>query len=81
MKNKLTDLNDHLFAQLERLSDENLTGEELQKEITRSHAVTNVAKHIVETGRLALGAMKLHAETLRPGARLPPMLEGGGSNE
>ena len=35
MKNKLSDLNDHLFSQLERLSDEALTPEEIEREAKR----------------------------------------------
>jgi hypothetical protein len=64
MKNKLADLNNHLFAQLERLSDEDLKGEELQGEIQRSQAVTNVAKQIINNGSLVLHAHKAVSDGL-----------------
>lgn len=75
MKNKLTDLNDHLFSQIERLCDEGLTGEKLQVELKRTKAVTSVAKEIIETGRLALDAQKALADLPNANARLPAMLE------
>ena len=34
MKNTLGDLNNHLFAQLEKLGDEDLKGDELEAEIS-----------------------------------------------
>ncbi len=71
MKNKLTDLNNHLFAQLERLGDENLKGEKLQEEIDRSKAVTGVSKEVVSNARLVLDAEKHKAEYgLRDGPKL-----------
>jgi len=62
MKNSLLDLNNHLFAQLERLGDENLKPEELEKEIERSKAITDVSKSIVSNAALQLSALKLQAE-------------------
>lgn len=56
MKNKLVDLNDHLFAQLERLSDEDTTGDKLTEEIHRSKAITMVGRIIVDNARLVLDA-------------------------
>lgn len=47
MKNRLTDLNDHLFKQMERLGDASLNGEKLQEEITRSKAISGIARDIV----------------------------------
>lgn len=58
MQNKLTDLNNHLFEQLERLNDEDLTEEELDKEIKRSKAMTNIATNIINNGNLILNSMK-----------------------
>lgn len=78
MKNKIQDLNDHLFAQLERLNDEDLTSEQLQKEITRSKAVSSVASQIINNARLALDATRLQVEfgtASRTGVAMPEMLE------
>lgn len=78
MKNTLTDLNNYLFEALERMTDDGMTEEQLQKEITRSGAVTSVAETIIHNGELSLKAMR-HVEeygsSLPNGKKLPPMLE------
>lgn len=74
MKNKLQDLNDHLFAQLERLSDEGLNGETLQQEIDRTKAVTSVAREIIGNGKLVLDAHKSVGDNIIQSA--PKMLVG-----
>lgn len=58
MRNKLTDLNNHLFAQLEKLGDDDLKGEDLKSEITRSKAIKDIGSQIIQTQRLALDAIK-----------------------
>lgn len=58
MKNTLTDLNNYLFEQLERLQDDSLSQDGLEKEIQRSEAVQKVAKTIIDNGALALQAKK-----------------------
>lgn len=82
MKNKLSDLNDHLFAQLERLGDESLKGDALTNEVDRSRAVTSVAKEIISNASLQLDAVKLKAEYM--GLKqddVPLLLNGKGDGD
>lgn len=51
-RNKMEDLRDHLFAQLERLGDENLTTEELELERNRAKSIVSVAAAITETAKV-----------------------------
>ena len=59
MKNKLINLNDHLFEQLERLNDEDLTPEQLELEIKRGKAMADIGKVIVDNVRVAVEGMKV----------------------
>lgn len=63
MKNKLIDLHNHLFEELERLNDEDLKGAELEEEIQRADAISQIATQIIGTGNLALKAIKIKDET------------------
>lgn len=74
VKNTLTDLNNYLFEQLERLQDDSLDEQGLEKEIQRSEAVQKVAKTIIENGSLALQAKK-HLDEYGQGDKVElPML-------
>lgn len=58
MKNKLTDLNNILFEQLERLQDDEISPEEFERELHRTNAVTKVSKVIIDTAALSLRAFR-----------------------
>lgn len=58
MKNSLVDVNNYLFEAIERLNDDSLSDDQLDKEIKRADAVTKVAKTIVDNTTLALNIKK-----------------------
>ena len=62
MKNKLSDLNNHLFAQLERLGDEDLTAEQIEQEAKRAEAIVGVSEQVISNANLQLSAARLLSE-------------------
>lgn len=76
MKNRLSDLNDHLFAQLERLSDEDLTPEQIDREAKRGEAIVAVADQIIRNAALKIQAAKLVAEYGSDPTPHLPLIEG-----
>lgn len=81
MKNTLRDLNNHLFEQLERLNDEDLTAEQLDQELRRADGMAKIATQIIENGELAFKTM-VHMDEYgyNSGHRaVPVMLKGGDS--
>lgn len=75
-RNTLGDLNNHLFMQLERLGDEELTEEQLEKEINRTKAITSVAKEVISNANLVLRARMQVQELTGDENNLPKMLKG-----
>lgn len=73
MKNKLTDLNNHLFAALERLGEENLTKDQLELEEKRVRAIGEISGKILHIAEVSLKAEKLKADFLGNSAPLPEL--------
>lgn len=75
-RNTLGDLNNHLFAQLERLTDDEIKGEELREELMRADAVSKIAQQIIANGSLVLKAQKVADDFMSADSKIPRMLEG-----
>lgn len=76
MKNKLIDLNNHLFEELERLNDIELKGNALQEERERAKSIANIAQTIINNGELALKAQK-HFDEYGKENNIPDILQIG----
>ena len=76
MKNTLGDLQNHLFAQLERLGDEDIKGDALQEEIGRAKAISEIGSKVIENGRLVLDGQKFMENKMDIDQDFPKMLEG-----
>lgn len=74
-KNTLLDLSDHLFMQIERLNEEDLSKEELDQEILRSKALTGLASQVVGVANAVLAATKINNEIETEG-KVPRQLIG-----
>lgn len=58
MKNKLNDLNNYLFEQIEKLNDEDLTEKELELTIAKANKIADISKVIIQNQALQLNAAK-----------------------
>lgn len=78
MKNTLTDLNNYLFEQLERINDDSLTEEALDRELKKADAVVGISAQIISAGQLAFKTMQ-HLDQFGHNASeartVPPMLQ------
>lgn len=80
MKNKITDLNNYLFAQIERLDDESITDEALDREINRGKSIADIATQIIANGNLQLKAV-MCAREMGMQIKAPALLQIAGVDE
>ena len=73
-KNKLSDLNNHLFAQLERLGEEDLTIEEIHKEVERGKTISMLASTVIKSAKITIDSMRLVAHGEYTVNELPEMI-------
>lgn len=60
--NSLADLDEYLFQTLDAITNEDLTDEQLQREINKAQAVTKISETAIRNGELALKTMQMMNE-------------------
>lgn len=85
MRNTLTDLNNYLFEQLERINDDELTPEELDRELNKTDSIVKISDKIIANGELAFKTLKHLDEygynSERNIALVAPLLCAGGDTD
>ena len=79
-KARMTDLQGHLFAQLERLGDESLESEEVEREVQRTKALVAVAGTLIDAGKLSLEVWDRAVQHGLVPKRLPKALNASGED-
>ena len=57
-RSKINDLRDHLFSALERLDNDELTMEELNKEVEKAQAVAQIGSVIIQSAKIEIDYLK-----------------------
>ena len=70
----LNELNTKLFQTLERITDEEIDGEALDKELKRAKAVVDVSSVIINNAQTVLNAMKMMDVSGRNNKEMPEFL-------
>ena len=73
-ENNLMDLNKYLFAELKKLTSENITQEELDTELKISKQVVSVSQTIINNASLLFQAQKHFEETAKKNSEVAALL-------
>lgn len=72
--NKQSDLDNHLFAELERLGDEDLEGDDLKAEIARAKSIAVIAAQINTSRSIQVDVARFRDEARAVDPELPAAL-------
>lgn len=72
MKNKVSDVRDHLVAMLENLGDDTASPEKMAQNIERAKATSLVANTYIAAVKIELDAIELHHEVGRTTVAVDP---------
>lgn len=71
MADTISHIRNSLVTQLDRLTNEGLEGDALQKEINRARAMSELSEQILDAGRLALQAARFVDTSMSTNPKLP----------
>lgn len=75
MKNSLSDLNNILFEQIERLNDDEVMEQFSDQEIERAKAISSVANQIIQNAALQFQAAKFMDDNALTSREMPEVLK------
>lgn len=82
MGNALSDLNNILFSQVQRLANgENLNPEDMKKEIEKAKAIEGLSKQIISNAKLQLDAVKFSNASRTAARQMPDVLQNKNANK